>query len=98
MKLSEVFRLARSMIESAPSPQECPFICRAIYRLQFVSAYDRTRALDIIQNRLFPSRTVEGWIGRRLPKDLKIATDKDFREFRIRWLKALEEEFKQKGD
>jgi hypothetical protein len=98
MKTSEVFRLARSMIESAPSPQQCPFICRAIYRLQFVSAYDRGRALDIIQNRLFPSKTVEGWISRRLPKDANAATDKDFYEFRIRWLKALEEEFKQRGD
>ncbi len=94
MKTSEVFRYARCIIEDLDEG----FICAAIHRHKFASAYDKTRALDIIQSRLYPSKTVEGWISRRLPKDANAATDKDFYEFRIRWLKALEEEFKQRGD
>lgn len=94
MKTSEMFRYARWMIEDSDEP----FVCGAIHRLRFPSAHDKTRALDIIQSRLYPSKTVEGWISRRLPKDAKAATDKDFHAFRIRWLKALEEEFKAKGD
>jgi hypothetical protein len=94
MKMSEIFRYARWMIEDLA----VDYVCAAVHRVKFTSAYDKTRALDIIQSRLSPSSTVEGWISRRFPKDAKAATDNDFREFRIRWLKALEEEFKQKGD
>jgi hypothetical protein len=94
MKTSEMFRYARWMIEDSDER----FVCGAIHRLRFPSAYDKTRALDIIQSRLDPSKTVEGWISRRLPKDAKAATDDDFRKFRIRWLIELEREFREKGD
>jgi hypothetical protein len=95
MKTSEVFKHARYLIRDSG---EYPYICRAICRLQFFPIHNRARAIDIIESRIFPARTIEGWISRVRPNDAKIATDKDFHEFRIRWLKALEEEFKQKGD
>jgi hypothetical protein len=94
MKTSKLFRYARWAIEDLAAD----YICAAVHRLGFASAYDKTRALDIIQSRVYPSKTVEGWISRKLPKDAKAATYNDCREFRIRWLKELEREFRAKGD
>jgi hypothetical protein len=59
---------------------------------------DKYRAKEVIMKRLHPYYSVWEWVyGHNLP-NLGSATPQDFREFRIRWLKALEEEFKAKGD
>jgi hypothetical protein len=97
MKTSEVFRLAREYMEKNPRGHNQ--ICTAIYYLPGVSCAVGDLARQIVSDRLgYGVFTVAHWARRqKLPGSVR-ATPKDFREFRIRWLKALEEEFKQKGD
>jgi hypothetical protein len=103
MKTSEVFRLAREYMEKNPRGHNQ--ICTAIYYLPEVSCEGGCRsrkgfqARQIVSDRLGDGVfTVAHWARRqKLPGSVRATAD-DFREFRIRWLKALEEEFKAKGD
>ena len=97
MKTSEVFRLAREYMEENPrAPNQ---ICTAIHYLPMKSCAGGDLARQIVSDRLGDGVfTVAHWARRqKLPGSVRATAD-DFREFRIRWLKALEKEFKAKGD
>ena len=100
MKTSEVFRLARQEIQSKdfwPGDQ-IPFICLTIGSLRHVPIQDRAMARRVIINRISPSLTIESWAKNHNLPNASLASREDFRSFRVRWLKALEEEFSAKGD
>ena len=96
MQLSRIFRAVRRMMKRGEGEK---YICNNIYFcLAGVPRKDRDRAREVIMKRIHPYDTVGGWAWRHNLPDVGRATDKDFREFRIRWLRALEAEFKAKGD
>ena len=96
MRLSKVFRLAREQMERG---SENRFICFSIEDCSSeVPFMYKNRAIAEVIKRLYPRDTVEGWAySKGLCRGDEI-TEQDFREFRIRWLKKLEREFKAKGD
>jgi hypothetical protein len=96
MQLSEVFRQTQELMDRGEGIGR---ICHSIfYCLGGVSDYDKDRAISVIMNRICPYYDVKRWAKAHNLPNANSATYNDFREFRIRWLKALEEEFKQKGD
>jgi len=96
MRLSEVFRLARELMERGGGSG---LICSSItYGLAVVPVKDKQRAVRVIMVRLHPSTTVFKWAEAHNLPDVGKVTASDFHEFRIRWLKELEREFKAKGD
>ncbi len=97
MQLSRIFRAVRKRMER--SVFACRYICiNILYRLGGVPSNDKNRAIAVIEERIRPYEDIEEWAVANRLKYVRRAKDDDFREFRIRWLKALEEEFKQKGD
>jgi len=96
MKTSEIFRRARKRLERGFNAT----ICRAIEDLRGANYFEKQYARRAIMARLFPFGVVELW-ARATPGEMpgaNQATPSDFREFRIRWLHALEAEFKARGD
>jgi hypothetical protein len=96
MKTSEVFRRARKLLESKRGSK---YICFCIEDCSSeVLAMYKSRAIAEVMKRIYPRDTVEGWAySKGLCRGDEV-TSQDFREFRIRWLKELEREFKAKGD
>jgi hypothetical protein len=97
MKTSELFRRARKLLESERGSK---YICFCIEDCldRSIAMARVVRASEIIKTRIYPHYTLEAWaFGKGLWHGDEV-TEQDFREFRIRWLKALEEEFKAKGD
>jgi len=96
MQLSIIFRSARQIMEQGKGRKH---ICHSIfYCLGGFSDYDKDRAISVIMNRICPYYDVDQWAKVQDLPNVCQATDEDFREFRIRWLHALEAEFKAKGD
>ena len=96
MQLSRIFRAVRKMMERNEGSR---LICSCISNSSIEApAMYKYLAIAEVRKRIYPRYTVEAWAWRHNLPDASKATPQDFREFHIRWLKALEEEFKAKGD
>lgn len=102
MKISQIFTRAHSKIKSTKEI----YICAAINHDYAAPRYDRSRALDVIYERIQGTPRPSGSIGDSVTQWLLDNTSAkrddmtrdQMRLYRMRWLNALIKEFEAKGD
>ena len=91
--LAEAFKEARKRIES----RRCHYICYALKGAldeRKIDCWAAQSAGNLILDRLSPYNTVEGWLMGSAGVPVRFAQNAELsREYRLRWLDSLIEEF-----
>lgn len=109
MKTSEVFAWAQTELWVGPylrcPPDEREYICHVLDKSDArlppgaPPPGDLDRARSIVQSRLdYPDQSLESWVEMQGVPHEQVAEGNNMQEYRVQWLRMLQEEFEAKGD